>query len=942
MTHRHSTGRASWHLPAGIMLVGSVLVWPGVSAAAATCTIDPQGPINAGDTVQWSASLSQIQATGRTYRWIFENGAPRANMRPRPRVSYDQPGTWNTSLQVSDGIRTADCAATIVVNGGGGGGGGGTPPDVSINSTSQSCGDADESGQIACQYEPVPEQPFTGNSGYSLVAINDLGMHCGDLDTRISSILPPFQVLLAQVIQKGGEPNILGPGQAKVYYSAVANPNDPILANADAFTGLTANGSVYKTNFWDYPLPSASYDAFYPATNPFTGDPITPLVGPPFNVTFDVGLPVPNVEELYIGSDGQVGGPDTGLSAAQQDMPGILSPYDYATVLSNMPQQVHEHLGDKPFFIDFPFGYVANDVDWFEGAGIPFSAYDDFGRENPFPLVRVQATVDGNPPNANASNVVATVDTVLPISGEASCRNCHADPMDENFTGSRTDYPTQKLLTAGLPVAVSDDDPLFQQNKVPANVAVEWATDINVLRLHDLDHGDKYVATPCTAAPCAPAVCDITANGGLGNANCLTNKALEQNQPVVCQVCHYTPALDLGQFGPQAGAPGTAANGRNQVAHQSNSRVMHNHHSSLTDDTGAPLLDNNGDPLFPVIEPPVQAANGAITNQSDRLGQLADSCYQCHPGNNIQCLRGAMFSGDMLCSDCHGSMAAVGSDFSNGVSPSNPGGFQLGLGNFYEYASAQPRVPWANEPGCGSCHTGDATSNVVTNNNDGIAPADVIVNVADSNGNADGIRLRQAYRVGDSKATPIVPANTRFAENPIPQDFNGFANPGAATIPGSDGARNPKLYRVSTGHGGVMCEGCHGATHAEWPNGNPNANDNLAATQLQGHTGSIIECSTCHTTSQLPSDTQDGPHGMHLVNDTRFWKEAHKDAAKRENGRPGGGTCGSCHGADHLGTVLSRAPVDRTWRVESRDRTVAAGEPVACDVCHSLSKSFDD
>ncbi len=28
------------------------------------------------------------------------------------------------------------------------------------------------------------------------VAINDLGMHCGDLDTRIASILPPFQVLL--------------------------------------------------------------------------------------------------------------------------------------------------------------------------------------------------------------------------------------------------------------------------------------------------------------------------------------------------------------------------------------------------------------------------------------------------------------------------------------------------------------------------------------------------------------------------------------------------------------------------------------------------------------------------------------------------------------------------------------------------------------------------
>ena len=501
--------------------------------------------------------------------------------------------------------------------------------------------------------------------------------------------------------------------------------------------------------------------------------------------------------------------------------------------------------------------------------------------------------------------------------------------MDDNFGGSRTGDPTQSLLDAGLPVATSDQDPLFNQGKVPVDVAIEWATDINVLRLHDLKHGANYVATPCTAAPCAPAACDITANNGLGDANCLTNKALDpvDPEPVVCQTCHYTPALDLAQFGPLADVPGTLANGRNQVAHQSNSRVMHNHHGQFSD-------------LFPAIDPPQQAANGAITNQAERLAQLEDSCYQCHPGTNVQCLRGAMFNGGMLCSDCHGDMQAVGADFSAGVSPSNPGDFKLGLGNFYQYASAQPRVPWANEPGCGSCHTGDANNNVLTNNADGIAPGDVVVNLVDINGNQDGIRLRQAFRKGDAKATPIVPANTRFAENPIPADFNGFDNPGAATIPGTGGARNPKLYRVSTGHGGVMCEGCHGATHAEWPNGNPNANDNVAAIQLQGHTGTISECSACHITSQLPASTQGGPHGMHLVDDSRFWKEAHKDAAKKENGRPGGGTCGSCHGADHLGTVLSRTPVDRSWRVEGSNRTVDAGQAVGCNHCHSLKKSF--
>jgi hypothetical protein len=80
---------------------------------------------------------------------------------------------------------------------------------------------------------------------------------------------------------------------------------------------------------------------------------------------------------------------------------------------------------------------------------------------------------------------------------------------------------------------------------------------------------------------------------------------------------------------------------------------------------------------------------------------------------------------------------------------------------------------------------------------------------------------------------------------------------------------------------------------------------------------------------------------MHLVNDSRFWKEAHKGLAETENRKPGGGTCGACHGADHLGTVLSRTPVNRSFSVEGSNRTVLAGDPVSCGLCHSVSKSFE-
>ena len=786
--------------------------------------------------------------------------------------------------------------------------------DLSINSTSQN----------GCPEQLVPEEQMVLNGDYKVLAINDLGMHCGDLDTRISSILPPFQVLLGQVIQRGSTPT-LNPAGVSLGYSAASNPNDPA-ANTDptlgpvqTFPGLKADGSTYKTNFWDA-VAKGSYDAFYPG-----GLGITPLATGGFPVTADVSLPVPDVEELYIGADGRVdqkcGEPgavcDGTLTAVQHAMPGLAAPY-----LLNDPQAVEEHYGDKPFFVNFPFGYVAADVNWYEGAGIPFAAYDDFGRENAYPLVRVEAR-QGN-------TTVATVDTVLPISGEASCTNCHSDPTDvqnSRFAPEDPDAPANILEAAGLPVATSLDDPTVMDadpnNDLPTDVSVEYAADINILRLHDLKHGANYVSTACDAPgqnclETAPAPCDITANGGNGDANCLTAQALDpvNPKPAVCQVCHYTPALDLAQVGPMAGAPGSTANGRNQLAHSSNSNVMHSHHGGLGN-------------LFPPMPAPIQNAQGVITNQAERLQVLEDTCYQCHPGTNVQCLRGAMFNGGMLCNDCHGDMEQVGADFSANVSPTNPGDFKLDLGNFYALGSPQPRVPWANEPGCGSCHTGDANDNLTDAVNS-------IVNLRDVDGNPDNIRLRQAFRSDDPKATPIVPTNKRFAEPAVPASFNGFDNPGAG---------NPQLYRVSTGHGGVMCEGCHGATHAEWPNVNPNANDNVTANQLQGHIGALIECGTCHTNinSLSPDATPNslrGPHGMHVVGaNTNFATGKHKEKLSKGQNK---NACQACHGQDGLGTVLSRMAEDRVLECkedtafcpDGKTALFPKGHTVGCVECH--------
>jgi hypothetical protein len=70
-----------------------------------------------------------------------------------------------------------------------------------------------------------------------------------------------------------------------------------------------------------------------------------------------------------------------------------------------------------------------------------------------------------------------------------------------------------------------------------------------------------------------------------------------------------------------------------------------------------------------------------------------------------------------------------------------------------------------------------------------------------------------------------------------------------------------QLFRLSTGHGGVMCEGCHNSTHAEWPSARSEDNDNIVA--LQGTAGPLSDCRVCHTVN--PDGL--GPHDIQATTD---------------------------------------------------------------------------
>jgi hypothetical protein len=187
------------------------------------------------------------------------------------------------------------------------------------------------------------------------------------------------------------------------------------------------------------------------------------------------------------------------------------------------------------------------------------------------------------------------------------------------------------------------------------------------------------------------------------------------------------------------------------------------------------------------------------------------------------------------------------------------------------------RVGWMQEPNCQACHF-------------------------------DGKRTTSAV---DSAGNLIKPADTRFATNPD-TPAKGFS-----------------LFRFSKGHGGMQCEACHGATHAEYPSSH--VNDNLESIALQGYAGTVRECTVCHST--LPVSANGGPHGMHTIGST--WVSKHGDMV----GSAGGSAqCATCHGADYRGSPLSQVKVARTYSVEGRTRSFAAGQNVGCYDCHNGPK----
>ena len=186
---------------------------------------------------------------------------------------------------------------------------------------------------------------------------------------------------------------------------------------------------------------------------------------------------------------------------------------------------------------------------------------------------------------------------------------------------------------------------------------------------------------------------------------------------------------------------------------------------------------------------------------------------------------------------------------------------------------AHGRTGWLAEPNCQSCHQ-------------------------------NGMRYDTA--VTDMQTGTLrVALDTRFATNP------------------DTPAAGVSLYRYSTGHGGMQCEACHGSTHAIYPSSHPE--DNLQSIAVQGHEGSIAECTACHDT--MPETSDGGPHGMHMIGQN--WVNGHGKIALDDDTQ-----CMACHGADLNGSALSRTFSARSFDTQWGTKSFDAGHEISCNDCH--------
>ncbi len=207
---------------------------------------------------------------------------------------------------------------------------------------------------------------------------------------------------------------------------------------------------------------------------------------------------------------------------------------------------------------------------WFTATGIPLTSYDDLGRTNPLPLLRLTA-------RDTAGNELASTEIAVPVTDGMNCRACHASGTQAS------------ARPAGGWVWNCDPDKDYK---------------LNILRFHDDLHLGSDVYS------------NVLQQVGY-NAAGLFATVVRDGRPVLCVRCHASNAL------PGSGAPGM----------RPLTQLMHTRHAFAADPvTGLPLdsLTNSAACFQCHAGPETLALRGTHHHAVNADGSSAISCQSCH------------------------------------------------------------------------------------------------------------------------------------------------------------------------------------------------------------------------------------------------------------------------------------------------------------------------
>ncbi|MDF7826561.1 PKD domain-containing protein [Pontiellaceae bacterium B12227] len=253
---------------------------------------------------------------------------------------------------------------------------------------------------------------------------------------------------------------------------------------------------------------------------------------------------------------------------------------------------------------------------WFTGEGIPITPFDDAGRINYYPMMKIVVRND-------AGTELASTDIVLPVSDEMTCSACHQ-------SGSAVD---------ALPMS-----------------GWRWHPDrekdikLNILRLHD----EKQATNP--------AYFHALENQGF-NTNGLYQTVVADHTAILCARCHQSNALPVP---PDPNVLTTMT------------QAMHAHHGQVADPMSGMILNNslNRDSCYRCHPgSSTQCLRGAMGAAVAADGGLAIQCQSCHGQmSDVGAVTRTGWFEEPSCQACHTGTAVDNNGAIRFLSVFEPGG----------------------------------------------------------------------------------------------------------------------------------------------------------------------------------------------------------------------------------------------------------------------------